>query len=332
MRGKWFVLVASVVLLALVGAGVTILLRARALKTQAAAPVAQKPPAPVGDINLIGKIRPQQVVGVMAPVEGILGAFFAEVGQEVFEGQLLARVTNGGLETDQQSAQRDLENAQRRVNELESKVIITARLEASRAKADAIRSRGEYDRLDKAYQRQTMLYNEGATPKLVYEKAGRDFETAQAEFRNREQVTEAAEARVTEITRNLDAEKRSLAEKTNELDGAKARTGGTEVVAPAPGLIVERNGEVGQPIGSDKDLFQIATQLSLLEVVLDPDPPTFLRIQAGQPALVVLPDQGGEGITGSVKGIQGNQAVVAFTSPNPAIRPGMMAQVRIKVN
>jgi len=331
MRGKWFVLVASVVLLALVAAGVTILLRARALKTQAAQPVAPKPVAPVGDINLIGKIRPQQVVGVMAPVEGILGAFFAEVGQEVFEGQLLARVTNGGLETDQQAAQRDLENAQRRVNELET-MVITARLEASRAKADAIRSRGEYERLDKVYQRQTMLFNEGATPKLVYEKAGRDFETAQAEFKNREQVTEAAEARVTEITRNLDAEKRSLAEKTNELDTAKTRSGGTEVVAPAPGLIVERNGEVGQPIAPDKDIFQIATQLSLLEVVLDPDPPTLMRIQAGQPALVVLPDQGGEGITGTVKGIQGTQAVVAFTSPNPTIRPGMMAQVRIRVN
>jgi hypothetical protein len=73
MRGKWFVLVASVVLVALIAAGAMILIRARALKNQAVQPVAVKPVAPVGDINLIGKIRPQQVVGVMAPVEGILG-------------------------------------------------------------------------------------------------------------------------------------------------------------------------------------------------------------------------------------------------------------------
>jgi len=179
----------------------------------------------------------------------------------------------------------------------------------------------------------TLVLDEGIadpnTPETPFQFFLKD---ALAEFRNREQVTDAAESRVTEITRNLDAEKRSLADKINELDGAKARTGGTEVVAPAPGLIVERSGEVGQPVTSDKDLFQIATQLSLLEVVLEPDPPTLMRIQAGQPALVVLPDQGGEGLSGRVKGIQGNQAVVAFTSPNPAIKPGMMAQVRIRVN
>ena len=38
-------------------------------------------------------------INVAAPIEGTVGAFFADVGQEVFEGQLLARITNGGLET-----------------------------------------------------------------------------------------------------------------------------------------------------------------------------------------------------------------------------------------
>jgi len=96
---------------------------------------------------------------------------------------------------------------------------------------------------------------------------------------------------------------------------------------------VQRNGELGQPVGPDKgDIFEIATQLTLLEVVVDPDPPTLLRLRPGQPALVVLPDQGGEGLSATVKAIQGSQAVVAFVNPNPAIRPGMIAQVRIRVN
>jgi hypothetical protein len=33
---------------------------------------------------------------------------------------------------------------------------------------------------------------------------------------------------------------------------------------------------------------------------------------------------------GKVKALQGGLAVVEFTSPNPAVRPGMTAQVRIK--
>ena len=312
MRGKWFVLSASVVLLALAGFGVTALLRS-GKKTQAATPVAQAP-APVGDISLQGKIRPQQVVSVIAPLEGIIGAFFVEVGQEVFEGQLLARIANEGLEEGHQAARREYEGVQSRVNTLESE-IIAARLEASRADADASRARGEYDRLDKIYQRQKMLYAEGATPKVAYEKAGRDFETAQAEFKNLQELSTNAEARVNEIVKLLDAEKKTLQEKTGELDTAKGRTGATDVVSPVQGMVVARNGDVGQSIAPDRgDFFQIATHLSQLEVVLDPDPPTLRRIKPGQPALIVLPDQGGEGMPGSVKGIQGSQVIVAFTT------------------
>ena len=37
------------------------------------------------------------------------------------------------------------------------------------------------------------------------------------------------------------------------------------------------------------------------------------------------------GMLGSVASIQGAQVTVAFTSPNPNVKPGMTAQVRIKV-
>src|SRR5258705_10940962 len=221
MRGKWFVISASVALLALAVVATTILLRAPAKKTQAA------PPTPASlataEISLLGKIRPQVVISVTPPLEGTVGAFFVEVGQEVFEGQLLARIGNEGLETGRQAAQRELESAQERVNALDSEAIV-ARLEASRSRADASRARGEYDRLDKNYQRQKMLFAEGATPKLAHDKAAQEFEVAQSEFRNLEKVAANAEARVQEIVKRLDAEKRTLAEKSAELESARERT------------------------------------------------------------------------------------------------------------
>jgi len=330
MRAKWVVISASVVLAALVGIAATILLRAPAKNTQAAPPTSA--PVATPEISLPGKIRPQVVINVAPPLEGTIGAFFVEVGQEVFEGQLLARIGNEGLETGRQAAQRELESAQARVNALDSEAI-AARLEASRAQADSSRARGEYDRLEKAYQRQKMLLAEGATPKLTHDKAAQEFETAQSEFRNLEKVAANAEARVQEIVKRLDAEKRTVAEKSSELESARAQTAATELVSPVSGIIVGRNGEVGQPVAPDKgDFIQIGTQLSQLEAVLDPDPPTLRRIQPGQAALVVLADQAGEGLTGSVKAIQGNQVIVVFTSPSSAIKPGMTAQVRIKVN
>ena len=88
---------------------------------------------------------------------------------------------------------------------------------------------------------------------------------------------------------------------------------------------------MGQPVTLDQgDFFQIATQLSLLEVALDPDPLSMRRIQLGFPAIVSLPDQGVDGIAGVVKAIQGEQVIVDFTSPNPAVKPGMTALVTIR--
>jgi HlyD family secretion protein len=330
VRGKWFALSASVTLVALVAVAIAMLSRISANKTKPAVLTTQAPP-PV-EVHLSGKIRAQSVISVAPPVEGTIGAVFADVGQEVFEGQLLARITNEGLETGQQMAQKLLDNAQSRVNTLEGE-LVSARLEASRARADANRARSEYDRLSQVFRRQQMLLAEGATPKLTYDKSSREFEAAQAESRTLEQLATQAESRLSELVKSLDAEKRALADKSAEMENTKARAAATEVVSPAQGVVVARNGEAGQSVGPDKaDFFQIATQLSQLEVVLDPDPPTMRRIRLGQAALVTLPEQNSDGMLGAVKAIQGAQVIVAFTSPTPAVKPGMLAQVRIKVS
>lgn len=322
---------ASVTLLALVAIAVTMLWRVSAHKTKPAAPVTQAAP-PVPEIHLSGKIRAQNVVNVAPPLEGTVGALFADVGQEVFEGQLLARITNEGLETGRQMAQKNLDNVQARVNTLESE-IVSARLETSRARADADRARTEYDRLDKIFQRQQMLLSEGATPRLTYEKWSSEFDVAKSEFRALEQLATQAESRLDELIKSLDAEKRVLAETGAEMETAKARANATEVVSPVQGMVVARTGEVGQSVGPDKaDFFQIATQLSQLEVALDPDPAAMRRIRLGQSALVSLPELGSDGMLGSVQAILGAQVIVGFTSPNPAVKPGMLAQVRIKVS
>lgn len=329
-RGKWYLLWASIVLLALAGAAFTVLPRIAAKKPRTQI-VAQQAPPPLAEVSLSGKIRPQNVINVAPPVEGIVGALFVDAGQPVFAGQLLARITNGGLEAGQQMAKQLADNAQARVNTLESE-IIAARLEASRSSADASRARSEYDRLEKTFRRQQMLLAEGATPKLTYDKSSREFDVAQSEYRTQTQVASQAESHLNDLIKSLDAEKRALADKTADLEAAKTRTGATELVSPAQGMVVGRNGEVGQTVGPDKaDFFQIATQLSQLEVVLDPDPPSMRRIRLGQPALVSVPDQGSDGMLGSVASIQGAQVIVAFSSPNPNVKPGMVAQVRIKV-
>src|SRR5260221_10430474 len=110
-----------------------------------------------------------------------------------------------------------------------------------------------------------------------------------------------AEARVGDLIKNLDAEKRTLSEKTEAMETETAKAGATELLSPAAGIVVARNGEVGQSFGPDKNLFQIATELSLLEVTIEPHPPTLRRIPANQPTPGTQPDRGTDGNLGTVK-------------------------------
>ena len=62
------------------------------------------------EITLQGKIRPQHITSVSAPVNGLVETLLADVGQEVYAGQVLARVGAQGLES-----AREVRSEERRV-------------------------------------------------------------------------------------------------------------------------------------------------------------------------------------------------------------------------
>ena len=147
----------------------------KAAETAAAIAVAQN------EVTLQGKIRPQHVTAVGPSVSGFIEAFLVEPGQDVYEGQVLARIGAQGLESAREVAQAALERAQEQVSKAEA-AVTAARLELSRAEADAQRSRMALDRAERASARQQTLFREGATPRLVYEKALKEYEAALKDY------------------------------------------------------------------------------------------------------------------------------------------------------
>src|SRR5579872_1130263 len=167
MKGKW-ALVGAVAVLAGIAIGA---LSSRNRKALPMAASLSTPAAPaVQSFTLTGKIRAAHVVVVNSEVDGNIDLFEANVGDEVSQGQELARIGSTGLETEQADAVSAVEKAQSRVESAE-KAVSGAQLEASRARADAQRVRAEFDRLQKTYDRQKVLMAAGATPRLTYEKA-----------------------------------------------------------------------------------------------------------------------------------------------------------------
>ena len=331
MRGKWVLISVSVVALAIAAGALSVL---RKEPAQAKAPAARDTaaaPAPA-EVSLPVTIEAQHVVTVPVHIQGSVGEFLADVGDDVYEGELVARISNAGLQTAHETAAAAAELAQSRLTKTEG-AIIAARLEASRAKADAVRARSEFDRAEKAWLRQQMLHREGATPRLTYEKAQRDYESAQTEFHTLDELARNAENRVDDLLHEQQSAKRLLEDKTKELEEANVHLQAAEIHSPVDGLVVARKGEVGKEVGPQEqnELFRIAVDLANLQVTVDPQPAVLSRIKPGQPALIVVADLPGEGIPGAVKEIRGNQAIIAFTSPNPVLKPGMSAQARIRL-
>ncbi len=328
MRGKWL-LFGGIVVLAGIGAGALSLLRRPAAAPAPAQPAAAPPLGP--EVSLSGKIQARRVVPVEAPSDGVMEVSAVDVGQDVFEGQLLARIKNTTLESAVERAQLEFDGAQTRVANLDA-TLISARLEAARAEADSVRARLAFEKVEKLYTRQQLLSREGATPRLVFERTQREYQSVSAEYQNLREVAEHANERVAEITKSIDAARRTFEEKSQELDLAKEELAATEVHSPVDGILVARRAETGGEVDrSMKDLFQIAVELASLEVVVEPTPPVLARIRPGQPAAVRVAEVGNEPLAGSVRDIKGTQVFVEFISPNPAIRPGLTAQTTIKI-
>jgi multidrug resistance efflux pump len=328
MRGKKL-MAAGTLVLAAAAAGALFSLRRSAVP--AASPKPAAPPRQLaGDLILPARIRARNVTSVPVPVQGTMESLAVDAGQQVYEGQLLGRIGNASLDAEQQSATAALERAQARLGDLEAKLIVS-RAEASRARSDATRLQAEFDRAERARARQQMLVKEGATPRLVYEKSVKEYDAAKLERDTAADLARGAEDRLSVLVKTTDAARQSVDAGTEALDRAKAASAAAEIRSPVTGLVVARTKQAGEEVTPDvQDLFQIASDLSALEAVIEPQGADLARIRPGQEVLITLADAP-DAIASQVAAINGSEVVVRFTSPNPAIRPGITAQVRIRM-
>jgi len=327
LSGKWLLAAIAAIALGVAGGALSLHWKHRApaapTRTSGAALLQNN-----GEVAVSGKIRPQHIVTVKAGMDGDLDAFLVDVGQDVFEGQALARIGASGLEQARAAAEAAVTTAQDQVARAES-AVAAARMESSRADADQQRSRMARDRLQQLWDRQQALFRAGAASRQAYEKAQRDFDSARQESEIMDKAALTSAELLTASQNNLSAARKDLAERNRDLEVAQSNMQSAEVRSPVDGLVVARNGEPGKPAVGE--LFEIATDMFALEVVLEPPPPVLNRLRPGQQALVLIPDLQSAGMPGAVKAIHGGEVVVEFECPLPAVKPGMLADVRFKL-
>jgi HlyD family secretion protein len=327
LPGRWLLAAIAAIALGVGGGALTLYWKRRA----PAAPIRKSGAALLqrsGEATVSGKIRPQHIVPVKAGMDGDLDRFLVDVGQDVFEGQELARIGASGLETARAAAEAAVSGAQDQVAGAES-AVAAARLESSRADADREHSRMSRDRAQQVWDRQQTLFGAGAGSRQAYEKAQLYFENARQDSEIRDKAARASAEQLTSLQSSLSATRKNLAERNQDLEAAQNNMQSAEVRSPVDGLVIARNGEPGQPAMGD--LFEIATDMFALEVVLEPGPAILNRLRPGQQALVIIPDLQSAGMPGTVKASNGGEVVVEFDCMLPAVKPGMVADVRFKV-
>jgi multidrug resistance efflux pump len=332
MKKAWMTAAAAAVVLAGAGWGGWTYWQGRKAAEPKAAPAPDAVElAPGALVNLQGVLRAQNVVTVAAPLDGVMEEVPVTVGEEVFESQILGRIANDFLEQNERNATLELERAQARVGALES-TLLAARLEESRASADAARARSEYARAEREYQRQRILLREGATAKNTHDATQKVFESTQVESETLTALTRAIQERIQQASRDIEAARKTLAEEEEKLEQARLELAAEQVVSPVDGVVVAIRKSAGAEVKKEVDiLFDIAVDLTAMEVVLEPEPPVLKRVKAGMEALVDLADLPGDGLPAAVRAVEEGKVYVEFASPTPLARPGDPAFVRLKL-
>ena len=273
-------------------------------------------------------VQPQEVVNVMAPVEGTLEECFVAEGQRVESGQVLARLESSPLSGKNVVQQRQARSARERSREADSD-LSAARIDAARADEDAARAQSAVTSARSAYQKQNMLYQNGVAPRLEFENAERTFRMAVADSESSSALATQAHDRV-EALSHVAADARGEVEEL-EKSGNALSPAELDVRAPVGGIVmagVPRRGDAVDP--QTGPVFRIATDLNRLDAMAAAPLEALRWLRPGLLAEVEIPGPAANPLRGLVREVDtGGRIIVGFQSKNSSMMPG--TRVRLLV-
>ena len=326
MRKK---LLLGMLAVAVAGLAIAAVLVFRPKASQAPARSAGAVALPAGSAgNLSGFLRAQHVVTFGTTLNGSIIAFVGEVGDQVFQNDVLARVGAGDLESARENAQRAVDRAQDRVDRSQDD-LNRAQMEESRSSADAQRTREVFEKADGLYSKYKTALQYKAVAKNVFDKSERDYESARQDYEASRKAWEAAQDVVRVCQNSVESAKQDLQKRVEDLNETAKGMEATEVKAPVDGYLVSRSGQVGQSAAEvGEQMFQIATDFAAMEFTVEPPQDVLKKLAPGKDAVVLLPELSDVAIPGKVKSINGMEVVVEFVANLPALRPGLRATAR----
>jgi len=226
-----------------------------------------RPPVPViavkkvevlGTVHGPGTVQSKVPVTVSAKITGVLEKLYADQGERVKKGQLLAELDAIELRAREMAAQAGKNRAQR---------------DLARAQADMIKAQANLGLAQSNYQRDLEVFKPGYISKAA-------FDTTKAQLKVAESEVAATKAGVTAL-------EATVKQAESETHAAAALHNYTRILAPMEGLITVRKAEIGNTIAPGTPIFQMV-DLAQIWVAAWIDETKVAQLREGQPAAIKL--------------------------------------------
>ncbi|MGE0594383.1 MAG: efflux RND transporter periplasmic adaptor subunit [Vicinamibacterales bacterium] len=255
----------------------------------------------VQTIDATGRLEAMTTVQVGSQVSGTIKALHADFNATVRRGQVIAELEPSLFETQ----------------------VEQARATVVRLQADVERARIQAQDADLKFARARELAGRQLVPTT-------DLETADVNARAAAAALRAAEAQVVQAQASLNQSQVNLSH--------------TVIRAPIDGVVISRSVDVGQTVAASMQaptLFEIANDMTRMQVSCNIDESDIGQVEAGQPVSFTVDAYPNETFSGTVQQVRLSPVIesnvvsyvtiVEVPNPNLRLKPGMTATVTVDV-
>jgi HlyD family secretion protein len=211
-----------------------------------------------GKVHGPGTVQSKVPVTVSPKITGILEKLYADQGDRVVKGQLLAELDSAELRAREAAVRAAKNRAQR---------------DLARAQADLGKAQANLGLARSNYQRDLEVFKPGYISQAA-------FDTTKAQLK-------VAESEVTAFQATVTALEAGVRQAESETHAAAALHNYTRVLAPMDGLITVRKAEVGATLVPGSPIFQMV-DLDQIWMAAWIDQALVAQLQEGQPARIIL--------------------------------------------
>lgn len=306
-------------------------------------------------ISATGTLAATLSVPVGSRVSGNVLDMLADYNTPVKKGQLVATIDPQQFETALRQAQAQLRSAETQRTSAEVAVkkadVDVANAEASIAnnKASVQRAQSQVNQSKRKWDQQKGLFDQGIaskdaeqTAKETYDQAVLSLESAQAQLKTAEASLEAVKAqREVAATQKVTAEA-AITQAQNQVQNAQLNLDYTKIQAPVDGVVIARNMSPGQTVQASTtapQLFEIAQDLTKMQVETNIDESDIARLKEGMEATFTVDAYPGQTFRGIIKQVRREPVnvsnvitytvVISVDNPDLRLFPGMTANTRI---